>query len=327
MTTTARLTRLTLLALALLITLTLTIPSWADARTENTRPTARPDYYAVNEDTSLRIGKVGGVLKNDSDRQTKSLSAKLSRAPYHGRLTLAKDGSFLYTPNANYHGSDSFRYTACETSGTKRLCSWGATVSINVNSVNDGPDAIDDKLQTSEDTALNIASPGLLGNDRDIDGDTLKIMGAAAATGPSNGTLTLTEDGGLIYKPNPNYKGTDTFTYKASDGSRTDTATVTIQVSSVNDAPVARGDRYLVRKNTPKTVGSPGVLANDYDPDGDAISVVGYSQSTKGKVGMNGSGGFIFRPNKDYTGTTHFRYYIRDANGATASQIVTLRVY
>lgn len=323
---TTKLRSLVLLALALLLTLLVVAPD-AEARSKNTRPTARTDYYSLNEDTSLRVGKSGGVLKNDSDRQSKYLSAKLSRAPYNGRVSLARDGSFLYTPNKNFNGRDSFSYRACETSGSRRLCSNKTVAYFGVRAVNDAPIANDDRVQTAEDTTITIPASGILSNDTDPDGDRLKVMGAAAKTAPSNGTVTIGEDGNLVYKPRANFTGTDTFSYQATDGKAVDTAVVTVSVASVNDAPVARYDKYMTRMNTTKVVGAPGVLANDYDADGDKLRVVGHGQSPRGKVSMSGAGGFYFKPNKDFKGWTSFRYYISDPSGARSSQIVSIRVF
>lgn len=326
-TTTNPITRWTLVALSCLLALLLAAPTSADASSKNTRPTARADYYSLNEDTTLKASKRTGVLTNDSDRQSKTLVAKLKRAPYHGRVSLARDGSLIYSPKANYNGRDSFRYVACEAYGKRKLCSGAQTATIGVRAVNDAPRANDDGLQTAEDTAVSVANPGVLGNDTDPDGDRLKVFGAGAENGPSNGTLSINEDGGLVYKPRANFNGADTFSYKATDGSLTDTATVTVRVNAVNDAPVSRSDSYQTRKNTRKVVSSPGVLRNDYDPDGGPLTIAGHSQSTKGQVRMFASGGFWFSPNKDFTGRTYFKYWVRDSSGATDTQIVNIRVY
>src|SRR5204862_87669 len=149
-----------------------------------------------------------------------------------------------------------------------------ATVTITVTPVNDAPVAAnDDGYTTPEDTQLTVIAPGVLANDSDVDGDTLS---AVLVSGPSHGTLTLNSDGSLVYMPALNFNGIDSFTYKASDGqAQSGIATATITVTPINDAPVAANDdNYSTPEDTQLTVSAPGVLANDSDVDGDALSAV-----------------------------------------------------
>src|SRR5262249_31907265 len=112
-----------------------------------------------------------------------------------------------------------------------------ATVSLSVTAVNDPPVAVSDSYTTAEDTALTVGAPGVLGNDTDADGDPLR---AVLVNGPANGTLTLNVDGSFTYTPNANWNGTDSFTYKVNDGTvDSNTVTVTLTVTPVNDAPTA----------------------------------------------------------------------------------------
>jgi VCBS repeat-containing protein/parallel beta-helix repeat protein len=185
--------------------------------------------YAVDEDSSLSVGAASGVLTNDSDVDGNALTAVLGTGPANGTLTLNADGSFTYTPNANFNGSDSFTYRANDGAVDSGL----ATVTITVNPVNDAPVASDDAYSTNEDTALTIAAAGVLSNDSDVDGNALT---AVLGTGPANGTLTLNADGSFTYTPRADFYGTDAFTYQAFDGSASSNiATVTITVNPVAD--------------------------------------------------------------------------------------------
>src|SRR5207244_3022632 len=126
---------------------------------------------------------------------------------------------------------------------------------------------------TPEDIQLTVSAPGVLANDTDADGDTLS---AVLVSGPSYDTQTLSPHGSLDYMPALNFNGTDSFTYKASDGqAQSGVATVTITVTPINHAP-ALHDALPI--STPEdiqlTVSAPGVLANDTDADGDALSAV-----------------------------------------------------
>src|SRR5439155_5138393 len=118
----------------------------------------------IDEDGTLTVG-APGVLGNDSDIDSATITAVLVAGPAHGTLTLNANGSFTYTPAGNYAGPDSFTYKANDGS----LDSSVATVSITVAAVNDAPVAASDSYTTDEDTTLAIAAPGILGNDSDID--------------------------------------------------------------------------------------------------------------------------------------------------------------
>ena len=111
----------------------------------------------------------------------------------------------------------------------------GGTTTLREGPVNHAPVAVNDNYNTPENTSLNVAAPGILANDTDIDGNTLT---AIQASNQSHGTLTLNANGSLTYTPDANWSGTDSFTYKASDGTLdSDPATVTIVTTSSNPQP------------------------------------------------------------------------------------------
>jgi VCBS repeat-containing protein len=196
----------------------------------NQAPAAAGDAFSTAEDTVLTVA-APGVLGNDADPDGDPLTAALVTGPSHGTLTLNVDGSFSYTPAADFAGSDSFTYRASDGTLTSNV----ATVTISVTATNDAPTAGDDAYTTGEDTARTVAAPGVLGNDADPDGDPLT---AVLVTGPGHGTLTLNANGSFTYTPVANYTGPDSFTYRASDGTLTSSlATVSLSVSPVNDAP------------------------------------------------------------------------------------------
>jgi len=201
----------------------------------NDAPVAVADSYSTNEDTPLTVNATLGVLANDTDVDTphSSLTAVLVSGPSNASsFTLNADGSFSYTPNTNFNGSDSFQYKANDGS----LDSNTVTVSLTINAVNDAPVAVADAYSTAEDTPLNVAAPGVLGNDSDVDSPTLT---AVLVSGPTNAaSFALNADGSFSYTPNPNFNGNDSFQYKANDGSLdSNTVTVSLTVTAVNDAP------------------------------------------------------------------------------------------
>ena len=171
------------------------------------------------------------MLGNDADPDGDPLTAVLVTGPSHGSLTVNANGSFSYTPAADYAGGDSFSYRASDGTLTSNV----ATVTLTVTAVNDAPTAAGDAYSTAEDTVLTVAGPGVLGNDADPDGDPLT---AVLVTGPSHGSLTVNANGSFSYTPAANYAGGDSFSYRASDGTLTsNVATVTLTVTAVNDAP------------------------------------------------------------------------------------------
>ena len=201
----------------------------------NLAPVAVADTYTTDEDVVLTVA-APGVLENDSDPNGDALTAILVDGVDHGTLTFNADGSFVYTPEQDYNGTDSFTYKASD----GELESEVVTVTITINPVNDAPVAVDDAYTTAEDVILVVAAPGVLANDYDVDGDTLT---ATLRTGVSHGTLTLMSDGSFTYLPDPDFFGTDSFTYNlitypGTTSEWTDWATVTITVTPVNDAPV-----------------------------------------------------------------------------------------
>src|SRR5205814_30438 len=123
-----------------------------------------------------------------------------------------------------------------------------STERITTTSVNDAPVSVNDSYTTAEETTLNVAAPGVLINDSDVDGDTLS---AVLVSQPTHGSLTLNSNGSFSYVPAANYNGADSFTYKANDGQAdSGIATVSITITGVNDAPVAVNDSYSTAEDT-----------------------------------------------------------------------------
>ncbi|MES2098160.1 MAG: Ig-like domain-containing protein, partial [Pseudomonadota bacterium] len=295
------------------VTVSLTVTPVNDA------PVGVADSYTSAEDTTLTIAAVG-VLSNDTDVDGNTLSAVLVSGPAHGTLTLNANGSFSYTPTANYNGADSFTYKPND--GTVNGNT--VTVSLTITPVNDVPVAVADSYTTNEDTALNIAGPGVLANDTDIDGNALS---AVLVTGPAHGTLSLNADGSFNYTPTANYNGADSFTYKPNDGTADgNTVTVSLTVTAVNDLPVATADSYSTNEDTVLTVSAPGVLANDTDVEGSALTSALVSGPAHGLVTLNANGSFSYTPFANYNGTDSFTYKANDgtADGNTATVSLTI---
>jgi VCBS repeat-containing protein len=191
------------------------------------------------------------------------------------------------------------------------------------------PNAVDDAYTTDEDTQLaKTALTGLLLNDSDPEGDPISIT---AHTEPAHGDLTLNADGSFTYDPDPDYNGGDSFGYTLSDTHTTDTATVTLTVTAVNDAPDAVDDGPSVSEDS--TGDTVDVLGNDTDVDADTLTVTGVDTTgTSGTVTNNGTD-VTYDPNGAFeslaageTDTDTFTYTIADGNGGTDTATVTVTI-
>lgn len=284
----------------------------------NQPPTAVSHSYSLNENAALSV-QAPGVLANNSDPDGDPLTALLASGPAHGSLTFNSDGSFTYTPTANYFGTDSFRYQSSDGSLTSNT----ATVTLTINTTDHAPVANNDAYNVSQGTSLSIQVPGVLANDTDADGDPLTVVlaNSPASPGPAHGTLTLNANGSFVYTPDPSYTGTDSFRYQAYDGILySSVATVTLTVAAV--PPTAANDAYSVNEDTMLTVAAPGVLANDTQGSTGTMSALIVSTVSHGTLSFNSNGAFTYTPATHYYGTDSFTYH--DAAGSLMSNTATV---
>jgi CshA-type fibril repeat protein/VCBS repeat-containing protein len=283
----------------------------------NEGPDAVNDVLSGVEDTPLVINPAE-LLGNDTDADGDTLTITSVSNPSHGTVTLNNDGTITFTPNADYNGEATFEYTITDGNGGEDT----ATVTIDFAPVNDAPVANDDVLEGTEDTTLTIQPDQLLGNDTDVDGDTLTITDVS---NPTNGTVTLNDDGTIDFTPDADYSGPATFEYTVSDGNGgTDTGTVTIDVQPTNDGPDAVNDVLTGEEDTPLVINPAELLGNDTDPDGDTLTITSVSNPTNGTVTLNNDGTITFTPDADYNGEATFEYTITDGNGGEDTATVTI---
>ncbi|MCM2309833.1 MAG: tandem-95 repeat protein [Steroidobacteraceae bacterium] len=281
----------------------------------NDDPIANDDGYFGDEDTDLNVA-APGVLGNDSDVDGGPLEIVVSTAPSQGILALNADGSFTFTPPANFNGTESFEYTISDGQGGTAT----ARVAISVRPVNDGPAAADDTYVTTEDVTLLVAAPGVLGNDTDLEGNPLSVSSNSTT---SHGLLVPLADGSLTYTPAANFNGSDSVSYTVSDGQGgSDAATVSITVTAVNDAPQATNDTSTTAEDVPVIL---DVISNDSDVDLDALTISGVTQGAFGAVVTNGLT-LSYSPAANRHGVDSFSYTISDGNGGTATAMVTVTV-
>jgi VCBS repeat-containing protein len=290
----------------------------------NQLPIAIADNYEFDEDNSLNVEATDGLLANDSDPDLDPISISLTplQGPASGDLTLSADGSFDYIPNDNYFGSDSFRYQIFDDSGGLTQ----ATVTLTINNVNDDPVALDDSLQTIENTPVTI---DVLDNDSDIE-EQILIVVAATLSRSDSGIVVINGDYTLTFTPTSGFLGLVNIDYTIVDGAGgSASAQVIVTVNRDNQAPAANPDSYSLIEDSQLTVNNArSLLTNDVDSDNDILSVNPTPQInvTHGILVLNIDGSFSYQPNANFFGTDTFDYQINDGNGATSTATVTLQV-
>ena len=272
----------------------------------NDAPVAVDDTASTTEDAPVTIP----VLANDSDVDGDDLTVTSASSP-DGSVVINPDGTITFTPNANFNGVTTITYTISDGNGGTDT----ATVTLTVVPANDPPVARDDTATVTEDAPATI---DVLGNDNDPEGDPLTVTEASSP----DGTVTINPDGTLTFTPNANFNGTTTITYTISDGNGGfDTATVTVSVTPVNDAPVD-GNETAIATDRPVTV---DVLANATDPDGDPLSVTDATVDF-GSVVINPDGTLTYTPPPGFEGTATVTYVVSDGNGGTVTSTLTIQV-
>lgn len=293
----------------------------------NGSPVARNDAFSVNEGGVLSgnvLSNNGSGLDSDPNGDGLTVSSTPVASPTKGALVLNSNGTFTYTPNAGFSGSDSFQYAVSDGASSST-----GTVSITVNRANDNPIARDDTLATDEDTTLsgNVLADNGNGADSDSDGGSLSV---SVLTTTSSGVLNLNPNGSFSYTPNQDFFGLDSFDYSLSDGQGGgDVGTATITVRPVNDPPVAKNDQFSGNANT--TLAG-NVLSNngsgaDSDVDSASLTVntTPVTGPTRGSLVLNSNGSFTYTPNAGFDGTDSFQYRVTDG-ALSDTATVTLNI-
>ncbi|KMK66561.1 Ig-like domain-containing protein [Puniceibacterium sp. IMCC21224] len=289
--------------------------STVDVEDENDAPVAVDDDVTTDADMDVTIE----ALANDSDPDGDEISIVDNTAPANGTVTDNGDGTFGYTPNAGFIGTDTFDYTISDPSGATDTGT--VTIKVGEDTIDGGnrpPVAEDDSATVPSGTTTAIP---VLFNDSDPDGDPFTITTLTAA----NGTVTDNGDGTVNYTPNDGFTGEDTISYTITDdGGLSDDAVgiVTVEVGDTNGNPVANDD-------TADTIGDPviiSVLENDTDPDDDPLTVTDVSDPDNGTVVINDDGTVTYTPDDGFVGDDTISYTIDDGNGGTDTGTITVTV-
>lgn len=291
----------------------------------NSAPVANADTDVLAEDTGVDIS----VLSNDtdSDSSLNAASVTVIDAPQHGTTSVnTANGVITYTAAANYNGADTFTYTVEDIySGVSNV----AVVGVTVTPVNDAPVAVADIANTPEDNAVSI---DVAANDTDVDSadatpDSLDTASITIVSAPAHGTASVV-DGEVLYTPNLDYNGSDSFTYTIDDagGATSNVATVLVNVTGINDLPTAVADTATVAEDGSVDI---DVLGNDSDLDGslEAASVAVLTAAGHGTTSVDALTGVItYAPAANYHGTDSFTYVVEDDAGGSATASVTVTV-
>jgi len=290
----------------------------------NDPPVAVNDVATTDEDTPVTIDVADNDFDIDVGDSVDPTTVAIVADPDGGAF-VNPDGTVTYTPPLNgnndtgaFTGPFTFTYTIMDDRLPVAATSNVATVTVNVIPVNDPPVANDDVATTAEDTPITFS---VTGNDTDVDGNgTIDVM-SVVASDPANGTVADNDDGTVTYTPDLDFNGVDTFTYTVDDDdpATSNVATVTVNVTPVNDPPVANDDVATTDEDTPITF---SVTVNDTDADGngtiDLTSVVA-SDPAHGTVADNDDGTVTYTPDPDFNGVDTFTYTVLDDDPAISN--------
>ena len=303
-------------------------------------PVTLSDAYTLTESGTLEVSAGEGVLANDTDVDGDGMTVTSFDliSDIGGTFRVESDGALIFVPEredfaglgANGSSIVSATYTATGAGGESAT----GEITITVTGENAAPTARDDGYSVAADAAA--AHLDVLDNDSDPEGDDLAIIAAGAG---AEGVVTL-DGNSLLYTPGDAFRGlaegetgTDEFLYTVSDGDLNDGARVTVTVTGVNDAPVARDDLVSVDEDAVGVEGN--VLDNDEDPDaGDAVTLLNFDvSSVVGTIDVDDDGTFLYTPGSSFgdlsagdTATETFTYTIQDDAGLMSSAAVTITV-
>ena len=242
----------------------------------------------------------------------------LVAAPIHGQALVNADGSFSYMPEANYHGTDSFTYRVSNGQFESNV----ATVSLTIVAVNDAPLASDATVTVVEDDSSLI---DLVAQASDADSDSASLAASIVAA-PIHGQALVNADGSFSYTPEANYHGTDSFTYRVSNGQfESNIATVSLTIAAVNDAPLASNATVTVIEDGSSLIGLVA-LASDVDSDSTSLVASIVAAPLHGQVAVNADGSFSYTAAPNYNGSDSFTYMVNDGELDSNIATVTLTV-
>ena len=284
---------------------------------DNNAPVATDDGYFTATSGEALVLAAATLLRNDFDADGDPVSIIAVQGGDDGFAEIDANGNIVFTPDADFYGPTQFTYTLSD--GRNGITT--GTVDLRVRPVAEARD--DTGLTVAEDGFLTIDSVRLLSND--LDGDRMIV---SQAYGAQNGSVSLASNGQITFTPDADFNGTDTFTYVANtpEGGRAE-ATVTVEVTPVNDAPDARDNSgFVTDEDVPIQIVASLLAVNDSDPDGEPLTLTSVSSSDTMDVTLTEDGVILATPRAYFYGQAYFDYTVEDAAGAsdTARVFVTV---
>jgi hypothetical protein len=274
-------------------------------RPVNDPPVATDVDTSTAEDQAVTVPLAGAVSDVDGD----TLTVTVTTPPAHGSATPTGATTVEYDPAADFNGTDSFVYTVSDGHGGTDT----GVVTVVVDPVDDAPVAADQTLSTPEETAVAV----VLGPDVDADGETLTY---ALVSSPAHGVAEV--DGtGATYTPEQDFNGTDSFVFSVTDGTSVVMGTITVDVTPVNDAPVADDQSVVTDEDTPVVI---TLTASDVDGDDLAFTVTTAPQH--GTLDTTSGPAPAYTPDQDYFGPDAFVFTVDDGHGGVDTAIVSIEV-
>ena len=274
----------------------------------NDLPTISSTTFNTNEDIAFS----GNLNSIATDIETAALNFTVTTTPSNGTINTSPNGSFIYTPSSNFFGTNVISVTACDEANA---CV-SANITFNVNSINDSPVAQDRSVTLNEDES---SSGTLVISDADHASLVLSVV-----QGAQNGQFNINNQGQYSYTPQENYSGTETITISVCDVlNACDAATITLQINSVEDVPMASNDNIIVVENTAV---SGDVSLNDSDGDNDVLTFTALNNPSQGTWSLSQFGTFSYLPSVGFLGEVSIDYQVCDETGRCDTATLTINV-
>ena len=292
-------------------TVTITVEADATPGDDDDSPVAIDDVVTTAEG----VAAAGTLADNDSPSDDGGNLWALDQAASNGVAVVNADGTYSYTPNAGFTGTDSFTYTITDADGDV------STATVTVTVTPDTPPPGGDDVPVAADDAFVVDSGAVLNADLSTN-DTPSADGGniwALAQPAGGGAVVVNSDGSFSYTPDPGFLGIDSFTYTITDtDGDVSTAQVIIDVGGDPEPPVAVADNATTAEDTPVTI---SILGNDSDPDGtlDPSTVSIVAGPSNGTLVVNADGSVDYTPNANYNGPDSFTYTVQDDEGNTSN--------
>jgi uncharacterized delta-60 repeat protein len=283
-------------------------------------PVAQNDAYQFSRNNLFSVSAESGLLANDFNIETGELTVSTTpvTVPKNGTLNLNSDGSFTYQPSSDFSGVDSFSYSISNEQGLTAT----AQVTLSESGNNTFPEASDDQFTIDEDSSA--AQLNVLANDTDADGDTITLFNVNSTLGSAS-----IVNGQIEYTPPANFSGQTVLTYSITDGyengspgEKDSSASVTITVTPVNDAPVANTDLITINEDALALLVN--VLANDSDIDGDSLILSEVSANSGTALIVDNQ--VQYTPAANSNGVATVTYSITDAQNASATSTLSITI-